>query len=80
VYANPNDIIGQVNALQSPPSGVFNARAALNFDDDRYEVALWGRNILNNRDVIGASSIPDDNVADMRRPPAMYGFTVAANF
>lgn len=38
----------------APNTGILSARAAVSFADDAYEVALFGRNLTNNRSVIGA--------------------------
>jgi iron complex outermembrane receptor protein len=74
------DAQGQLDALKSPAGGVLNLRATFDFDEARYQLAVWGRNVADNRDIISAAYIGGDYTSDMRRPPAMYGFTVTAHF
>ena len=70
-----------IAATTQPAGGVVNARAALSFADNRYEAAIWGRNLANNRDVNNALFVdPFGYVAVRRREPRTYGVTLTARF
>jgi len=77
---DPNNA-GIVAATTQPSGGAVNARAALAFSDDRYEVAVWGRNLANNRDINNALFVdPFGYVAVRHREPRTYGVTLTARF
>lgn len=70
-----------VAATTRPAQGFLGARASLSFDDDRYEVAVFGRNITNNRDYSSNLLVaPVGYVSGIRTEPATYGVTVSAKF
>lgn len=77
---DPNNAI-IIAGTTAPRAGVLSARAALSFADEAYEVALFGRNITNNRSVIGALYVPGlTYVSQTTREPATYGVTFTARF
>jgi iron complex outermembrane receptor protein len=62
-------------------SGTLDLRAALDFgENDRYEVALWGRNVLNNRNFVFSNTVTAIAISSARRPPATYGITGSVKF
>ncbi len=70
-----------VAATTEPARGLLGARLGVSFDDDRYEVAVFGRNITNNRDtVVGLVVAPLGYVDSMQREPATYGITGTVKF
>jgi iron complex outermembrane receptor protein len=63
-----------VAATTQPAGGVANVRATLSFEAGRYELAVFGRNIFDNRDLVAAlSMIGNGYVAGQYREPATYG-------
>lgn len=91
-FAGTSDITGatrdQINAAlveatTIPSAGILNARMTFGIDDDAYTVALWGRNLTDNRGITQALRVPApfrNYVSGLRRDPATYGVTVAAKF
>lgn len=78
--ANANLIIA---ATEKPAAGLVNARVALRFgEDDRYEAALWGRNILNERYTAASLFVggANDYVSSLRNDPATYGVSATVRF
>lgn len=70
-----------VNASTIPAAGLLNARATFGISSDAYTIALWGRNITNNRSVVQALRVPApfrNYVSGLRRDPATYGVTLSA--
>jgi iron complex outermembrane receptor protein len=60
-----------VKANTDQATGVLGARASLTFDDGRYEVSAFARNITNKRDRLAAALFPapfDSNAAVLREP------------
>jgi iron complex outermembrane receptor protein len=89
VYHNATDgsvessaeAIGIHNALRKPASGVLNARAAIDFGkENQYELAVYGRNLLNNRDFIVAAPVPAFGLSAQRREPVTYGVQATVKF
>lgn len=79
--ANPNnDAI--IAATTKPAQGLLGARVSLGFGaDDRFEVAVFGRNITNNRDYVNNLLVaPLGYVSGVRYEPATYGITASAKF
>ncbi|HKR90536.1 MAG TPA: TonB-dependent receptor [Phenylobacterium sp.] len=69
------------DATTKPAGGVLNARATYRFGKNkRFELAVWGVNILNNRDVVFPEEVIALYVAGQRRAPATYGVTGTISF
>ncbi len=67
-------------AITSPESGVLNARAGLDFENG-FELSVWGRNILDNRDTQTALYVGSFGyVSGQSREPATYGVTGTYRF
>ncbi|MDO7842200.1 TonB-dependent receptor [Sphingomonas immobilis] len=78
--ADPNNAI-IVAGTTGPATGVLSARASLAFNDGAYEVAVFGRNITDDRSVIGALYVPGlSYVSQTIREPATYGVTATIRF
>jgi len=63
--------------------GLLNARFTVGFEDDKYTISAWGRNLTNQRDytVLTLTKASNRNwVSGVRRDPATYGVTVGAKF
>ncbi|MCK9543626.1 MAG: TonB-dependent receptor [Novosphingobium sp.] len=71
-----------IDATTSPATGITNARAALSFGPERnYEVAVWGRNIFNERTPIYTLFLGGLNyVSSAWNEPASYGVTATVRF
>lgn len=72
-----------VEATTIPSAGMLNARMTFGIDDEAYTVALWGRNLTDNRGITQALRVPApfrNYVSGLRRDPATYGVTVSAKF
>ncbi|MET0372455.1 MAG: TonB-dependent receptor [Sphingobium sp.] len=70
-----------IDATTSPKQGVLSARASISLMDDRLELALFGRNLTNNRKVVQALYVGGIGyVSGVRREPATYGGTVTYRF
>jgi iron complex outermembrane receptor protein len=70
-----------IDATTSRATGVLNGRVSLTFDDGRYEVALWGRNLTDKRDPVSALAVATLNFASIqRRDPRMWGIELRARF
>ena len=68
------------DAITSPASGVLNARVGLDFGNG-FELALWGRNVLDNRDNLTALYVSNFGyVQGQSREPATYGITGTYRF
>lgn len=68
------------DAITSPASGVLNARAGLDFGNG-FELSVWGRNVLDNRDTLTALNVSSFGyVSSQRREPATYGVTGTYRF
>ncbi|PKB14347.1 iron complex outermembrane receptor protein [Novosphingobium kunmingense] len=64
-----------------PAMGILGARAALSFNDDMFEIAVFGRNITNNRAYYNPLLVaPVGYVQSSRMEPATYGVTATVNF
>ncbi|MET0370004.1 MAG: TonB-dependent receptor [Sphingobium sp.] len=72
---------GILKGVIDPAGWLVNARAALSFNDDQVEVAIWGKNLGNRRDLIVSLPITAlGEVAGVRRDPRTFGVTVTAKF
>lgn len=70
-----------VDALTIKAAGIVGARATLGFDDDRYELSLFGRNLTNNRAFSQSLIVaPLGYTSGTRREPVTYGATLAVKF
>jgi len=77
---DPNNA-AMIAATTQPAGGVLNARASLSLGDGRYEIAVWGRNLGDNRDVVSALVVdPFGYVSVQRREPMTFGVTGTARF
>ena len=68
-----------IKAFERPDTDIFGARIAWYSADDRWEVALWGRNLTEEADVLNIGPAPPfltDNPAQFG-PPRTYGATVS---
>ncbi|MDO7843624.1 TonB-dependent receptor [Sphingomonas immobilis] len=76
------DAVATKAASTLPAGGTLNARAAISLMDDRLELAIFGRNILNRR--VNENALlfgaPLSVVSVQRNDPATYGVTVSYNF
>lgn len=69
-----------IDATTSRDVGIVNARASLAFDDGRYEIALFGRNLTNERDPVSGLSAPVLYFTSIqRRAPRTFGIELRAN-
>lgn len=70
-----------VDTTTRPANGILGARASLGFMDDMYELAVFGRNITNNRDYYNPLLVaPVGYVQSSRMEPATYGVTATVKF
>ena len=61
--------------------GLLGARASVSFDDDRYEIAVFGRNLTNRRTFVSNLLVaPVGYVSGIRMEPTTYGVTATVNF
>ena len=68
------------DAITSPASGALNARVGIDFGNG-FELAVWGRNVLDNRDNRTALYISNFGyVQGQSREPATYGITGTYRF
>ncbi|QKS00293.1 TonB-dependent receptor [Sphingomonas sp. CL5.1] len=68
-----------VAATTKPGAGFLNARATIGFADDRFELAVWGRNIFDKRVIVHALFV-QEYVSALRNDPATYGVTGTVRF
>jgi iron complex outermembrane receptor protein len=70
-----------IRATTTPAAGIWNARASLSFEEGRYELALFGRNLGDNRDITGAVFVdPFGYVSTVRREPRTFGVQATFNY
>jgi iron complex outermembrane receptor protein len=70
-----------VAATTRPSMGILGARASLSFNDDMFELAVFGRNITNNRAFYNPLLVaPVGYVQSSRMEPATYGVTGTVRF
>jgi iron complex outermembrane recepter protein len=77
--------IGQniVEATTMDSAGILNARMTFGFEDDKYRLAFWGRNLTNDRGKTQATYLqanPRNYAGGSIREPRTYGATVTAEF
>ena len=77
--------IGQniVAATTMDAAGILNGRVTFGFEDNKYRLAVWGRNLTNDRGRIQATYLqanPRNYVGGAVREPLTYGMTVSAEF
>jgi len=77
-----NQVQNFIDATTSPSLGITNARAALAFGpDDNYEIAVWGRNIFDERTPFYTLYLGGLNyVSAAWNDPATYGVTATVRF
>ncbi|WP_242124094.1 TonB-dependent receptor [Sphingobium sp. Sx8-8] len=74
-----NDAV--IAATTRKAQGILGARAAVSFMDDQYELAVFGRNLTNNRDYVNSLLVaPVGYVSTTRFEPRTYGVTATAKF
>ena len=78
----PNSTLGAIDpayvaATTQPAGGVLNARASLGFADDRFELALFGRNLTNRQEINNSLTfaLPLGALAQQTREPRTFGVT-----
>jgi iron complex outermembrane recepter protein len=77
---NPNHATIADNTRR-PPLGVLGARAAVSFNDDMFEIAVFGRNITNERKYYNPLLVaPVGYIQSSRMEPATYGVTASVKF
>ncbi|MDO7843517.1 TonB-dependent receptor [Sphingomonas immobilis] len=72
-----------VAATTLPAAGVLNGRITFGLADDAYTISIWGKNLLDDRSVVGSlyTPAPQRNyVSVQRREPVTYGVTASAKF
>ena len=71
-----------IRLTTQPALGLLNARVGAAFNDGRYEVAIFGRNITDNRSISYGVNLasPLNFVVFQRREPATYGVTATVRF
>ena len=73
-----NDLVNDP-AFERPGTNIIGAQAAWHSADSKWEVALWGRNLTQEADVLNIGPAPpflNDNPAQFG-PPRTYGMTVS---
>ncbi|MDP3674510.1 MAG: TonB-dependent receptor [Novosphingobium sp.] len=74
-----NDTI--VSATTRRAQDLFSARAAVSFADDMYEIAVFGRNLTNDRKFVNNLLVaPVGYVSGVRQEPRTYGVTASVKF
>ena len=74
-----NDAI--VRATTRNAQDLFSARAAVSFMDDMYEVAVFGRNLTNDRTYVNNLLVaPVGYISGSRQEPRTYGVTATVRF
>lgn len=69
------------DAVRTPPLGLLNLRASLAFGpEENYEVAVWGRNVLDDRVPLYTLLLSNVYVGSSFNEPATYGVTFTARF
>jgi iron complex outermembrane receptor protein len=75
------DAVAFRNVYHKTPGGVLNLRTAQTFGEgERYEVALFGQNVMGNRQYVNTNGVQALNIAAIRRPPARWGVSFSAKF
>ncbi|MDB5448498.1 MAG: TonB-dependent receptor [Phenylobacterium sp.] len=64
---------GVVDATTQPAGGILNARVAMRLPGDQWEVAVFGRNLTDNRDPVSALFVGLGYASAVLREPATYG-------
>lgn len=71
----------EIAAMLTPAAGILGARLGASFDDDRFSIAIWGRNLTDNRDFVSGFNVsPFGLSSSIHREPVTYGMTVTAKF
>lgn len=69
-----------VKAARSNAAGELSLRAALGFNDDRFEIAVWGKNLTNHRRFVTGALLNGVALGGNRSEPRTYGVTLSARF
>lgn len=81
VPVDPGVAANFIKQTTDPSHWLVGARASMSFNDDQYEVAVWGRNLTNERDLtVGLPINALGEVAGQRREPRTYGVTATVKF
>ncbi|MEJ6009394.1 TonB-dependent receptor [Novosphingobium aquae] len=79
-YSGNPDNAAIIAATTLPAMGLLGARIGLTFDE-RYEFAVWGRNLTNERGYNGALAVlPLGFIGAWRQEPVTYGLTAKVRF
>jgi iron complex outermembrane receptor protein len=77
---NPENAAIVANTTR-PAMGILGARASVSFNDDMFELAVFGRNITNNRSFFNPLMVaPVGYIQASRMEPATYGVTATVKF
>ncbi|MET0248216.1 MAG: TonB-dependent receptor [Sphingobium sp.] len=86
-YNEPSDPFNQavIDGTTVPASQIVNGRASLTLMDDALEIAVWGRNLTNNRDIDAGLLLPPGATGlgysvGVRREPRTFGITGTYRF
>ncbi len=75
------DAAAYLKSSTDPAGWVVNGRAAMAFGDGKYEVAVWGKNLFDRRDLVVALPIGAlEEVSAIRREPRTVGVTATIKF
>ena len=68
-------------AFTTPATGILGARLAFGFRDDTVNLALWGKNLGDNRNFYSSFNVsPFGLTSAIRRDPASYGVTLSVKY
>lgn len=67
-------VVADANSI-NPGYGLLNAQLAIGSFDDRWELALWSRNLLNQKYVAGIFRTPLDSGTDNSTPLSTIGYS-----
>ncbi len=71
----------ELTAQIAPAAGILGARVGISFNDDRYSIDVWGRNLTDNRDYNSAFNVsPFGLTSAIRRDPATYGVSLSVKY
>jgi iron complex outermembrane receptor protein len=70
-----------IKATTATAAGILSARASITILDDALELAVYGRNLTNNRNLVSSLYVTGlGYVAGVRRDPATYGVSATLRF
>jgi iron complex outermembrane recepter protein len=75
------DAAGYIDSSTDPAHWLINARGSISFMNDKYELAVWGKNLTNKRDnIVGLPIAPLGETANIKREPRSFGVTATVKF